>query len=290
MSYMDITSTVRNTVINRLWEKYSISNYALKIAPLNHKVVLDHIAIIDLGFGSSNRVELAGLFQELGFEIKGSGYLPEKNNDFLWMSQKNSSELLPEDAAPQIVFGDFRIEKLSNNVRDIVEQYGSYQKKFDLDKLKTLMSKNLAQEAVELIFSYLECKPWPLIPKEHYQLVEKENPLLAWVLMFGRTANHFGVDVQFSTKYNGLSEFNEDAAKILNDGIGVIKGSKEIGIEQSSSLGKIVHLDAVDIFVRGPFLEFVWRHPIKDRPLLWGDYYRGFIPDNANKIIESVYL
>lgn len=290
MSYMDITSTVRNGLIRRLWEKYSISNYALEIAHLNHKIILDHIAIIDLGFESSNRMELANLFQELGFEIKGEGYLPEKNNDFLWMSQKNSSELLTEDVAPQIVFGDFRIEKLSNEVRNIVEKYGSYQKKFDLDKFNALMSKNLAHEAIEFIFSYLEYKSWPLITKKEYKLVEKENPLLAWVLMFGRTVNHFGVDVQFSAKYNGLSEFHEDAAKILDYGIGMIKGSKEIGIEQSSSLGKIIHLDDIDVLTRGPFLEFVWRHPIKDNPILWGDYYRGFIPDNANKIIESVYL
>lgn len=287
---MDTGSDLCHGVIKRLWDKYSVNNDVSHIPHLNQKIVLDHIAIIDLGFGSSTRIELSKLFEYLGFEVKGHGYLPEKNNDFLWMCKKGSNESLPQDAYPQIVLGDFRIETLNSDVRNIVEKYGSYQAKFDFDNLRSLMSKNLVSEAVDAVFSYLESKSWPLITKEEYKLVEQENQLLAWVLMFGRTVNHFGLDIQFSTKYSNFSEFNQEIQNISNYEYGHVKGSKSVGIEQSSSLGKVTSSNGINVPVRGPFLEFVWRYPTKDNPVLWCDYYRGFLPNNANKIIESVYL
>ena len=78
---------------------------------------------------------------------------------------------------------------------------------------------------------------------------------------------------------------------IFNNTEGLIKGSKECGIEQISTVGNKIALQLADgaIDIAGSFVEFVWRHPVNSPARLWKDFYTDFIPENANHVIESLY-
>jgi hypothetical protein len=40
-----------------------------------------------------------------------------------------------------------------------------------------------------------------------------------------------------------------------------------------------------------PVSSFVWRHPKKaGKVALWHDYFTGFVADNADRVVESLYL
>jgi hypothetical protein len=72
---------------------------------------------------------------------------------------------------------------------------------------------------------------------------------------------------------------------------GEIKGSRAIGVEQSSFYGKkmIVELSDGEVFVNDAFIEFVWRHPKTANATTLNDFNNGFISDNANKIVETLF-
>lgn len=289
---MNIPSILSKSIISQLWNRYVSSINSFPHININPYIVFDHIAILDLGAPFSNRSTLSDIFMEIGFNINGSGYLDEKKNNFLWMSHNTCKGISCYDAIPQIVLGDFRLQELSSNVQNIIEKYATQQTPFDFKSLKNLISDKNIYLASNLICNYLCSRQWPMITPEEYQTVKKENALLAWLLLFGREVNHFGIDIQLSTNYKSLHDFNDSIYSILNTSNGSIKGNKSCMIEQSSSLGAITDFNTTHgiITCRGPFLEFVWRHSETSTPKLWEDYYRGFIPKNADKIIESVYI
>jgi len=257
-------------------------------------MTLDHFAIIDLGYGYSNRMQLIDIFSNLGFTLRNSDYLIDKKNDFAWMAESNCAEFDCHDAMPQAVIADFRTDEFSQPARDIVQKYASYQKPFDIDKFNLLMSQGDADEVAQFIFEGLSTRAWPMPTAEEYSTVLKENELAAWVLLFGRKVNHFGISIHLSNKSSSLDNFNNQlpASIELNDCGGLIKGGESVGIAQSSTLGtqRSIKLQGGSIIARDSFMEFVWRYPNTHSPKLWKDYYTGFLSSNANKVVESLFL
>lgn len=81
----------------------------------------------------------------------------------------------------------------------------------------------------------------------------------------------------------------------LNHEGGIIKGGRQAGIEQSSTAGKLQKIKLADGEIELPcgFVEFVWRFPhahATAKPILWQDYFTGFIATHANRVIESLYI
>ncbi len=120
-----------------------------------------------------------------------------------------------------------------------------------------------------------------------YQGLLEESQYAAWLAAFGFRANHFTIAVHALKSVNSLSEFNELVTATglsLNTRGGVIQGSPEVGLEQSSTMAASVDVQFAD----GPhsipscYYEFAFRHLMPD-----GELFQGFIADSATNLFTS---
>jgi hypothetical protein len=283
---------IKRQVIQNLWNSY------IGLIPKFNKVfsqqlpVLDHFAIIDINSKYSDKATFERVFNRLGFVKKGEGYLEEKINEFIWLSANEDAYLLPEDSLPQPIFADFKLELLTSQNKKIIDQYTKEMMVFDENLFYSLLNSD-QNEAVKYLSHILNTRPWKKPSLKHYLSVKEENQLLAWVLLFGRKVNHFGVNINFLNEYKNLEDFHDQNRHYFefNKEDGEIKGGKYCGIAQSSTVGQKVYVEVEDgtVEVRDSFLEFVWRFSDKENPKYFNDYYTGFIAKNANKVVESVY-
>jgi hypothetical protein len=261
----------------------------------NKKPVLDHLAIVDLPKSNNTGIPfLKKIFTKLGFEQRGEGYLPDKMNDFIWVTDPESDGMEAKKPLPQIVLADFRINLFSTKAQEVLNKYINQATPFDFENFDSLLVKN-PKKAGAYLKSYLTKRSWPKPTLEDYHLMHSENQLLAWVLLFSRKVNHFGVNLSFDNDFKDLEEYNTYLKTIdgitLNNIDGEVKGGAHDGISQSSTLGNTikVELDGQTIETTNSFMEFVWRYPKNNHPHLWNDYFNGFIAKNANRVIESLY-
>ncbi len=235
------------------------------------------------------------IFTRIGFIETGAGYLPDKQNDFIWMTDEKANLSQAKNSLPQVVLADFRINLLSPKVQKILQKYINQAIPFNFDEFDKLLNINNEIAAVKMLSEFLLQRSWGLPTVEEYNTVKEENQLLAWVLLFGRKVNHFGVNITFENKYSDLRDFNTYIKTLnyteLNSNEGEVKGGEHQGIAQSSTLGQSMRIKAADGFIEthNSFMEFVWRYPKTENPKMWGDYFTGFVADNANKVIESLY-
>lgn len=298
---------VRAEISQRLWNYYKTTAPHAQVIETNllaqgEQITLDHCAIIDLPSAHSGRQVLAQLFGILGYELRGHDYLPEKHNDFLWMAEEDAMIKSAESVLPQIVLADFRLEELPPEIQNIVKKYTQHISANILEQAKALRAQLLtnnppaAEALINLVYQYLTERPWPLPSVADYEAVCQVNELMAWVMVFGRCPNHFTIGAHLLKNYQSLTDFNHFVSQHLGfelNQIGdVIKGSSEMGLEQSSTLGERTQITLVDgnIELPGCFMEFVWRHPKTDKAATeWQDYFTGFIAGNANRVVESLY-
>lgn len=298
----------RKTLIYSLWEGYlNEIHHAKAIVDFlsrEHKnIIIDHFALIDLPGKNSGIPILSQIFSSLGFIIRGSDYLPEKQNEFLWMVEEGAEEKYAHEVLPQVVLADFRLQELPVSIRKIIEKYADQINTSPLFAIKDYCSKFQKNDYKEnkkflsFLVEYFNNRIWGVPTLTEFRTVQEANELLAWVLLFGRKPNHFTISVHLLEKYLNLQDFHHklpDTLKYtLNDQGTLFKGRPEDGIMQSSSLGEFKKMPLADTYikVRDSFIEFVWRYPKKQcsKPRLWRDYYTGFIANNANKVVESLY-
>lgn len=265
--------------------------------------VLDHYAIITAPSIYCSMESLAEIFASIGYCLQGRDYLPEKQNDFLWMAEEDAQTNAACDVLPQVVLADFRLHELPESTQTILKKYrhhGNPNAISHIKKLAEQVKKGDAEAATTLtttLATYLTQRDWPLPSKEDLLKISESNELLAWTLLFGRCPNHFTISVHLLKGFKSLEDFNQfminDLKLPLNSTGGVIKGSPSIGIEQSSTLGAKITTQTIDelIEIANSFIEFVWRYPKNaNQPgTQWHDYFTGFIANNANKVIESLY-
>lgn len=304
-------SQVKQRIISQLWYNYASNLSAVSIiqtalqAHYSEVLLWDHFALIDLPGPHTGIEILSSLFLLLDYEIHGRDYLVEKQNDFVWLAEKSIETQYVAVALPQIVLADFRREALDPEVRKIIDVYASQATPLDLEKMCYLKSRVLDQDEsavrdlVNLILHYLKGRDWPLPTVKEFEIVRNRNELLAWVLVMGRQVNHFGWAIHLSEKFSDLQAFNQfvdETLKIpLNKKGGVIKGHIENGIEQSSTAAMTQSIVLADgsVELSDRFIEFVWRYPVlsvNEKPRLWKDYFSGFLANNANRVVESLYL
>lgn len=282
---------VRETVTQALWQSYRASSSQVQAIEANlkskgiNRFVLDHFAIIDLPGLNTGIDKLRQVFSSLGYVERGRGYLADKQNDFVWMAEVDCENKPVEEVLPQVVIADFRPQELPVEVKTIIEKYAALAPTFELSTL----------QSPEAIIHYLQRRDWPLPTIKEFKTVHEFNELLAWVLVFGRKPNHFTFAIHLLPQFSNLEQFNifiENELHIpLNRNGGLIKGNRENGIEQSSTVGSEIQVELADdvILLPDSFIEFVWRYPKKDHAVYWGDYFTGFVPEQANHVIESLY-
>ncbi len=300
---------VRQRLTQRLWERFQHHNR--QVASLTQGLLpksisalpLDHLAIIDLPSAHTGIPTLSRIFSSLAYVPRGTGYLADKQNDFTWLAEADSENFSAIDVLPQIVIADFRLNELSVPVRNIIKKYTNLAPIFNFGAFNVLCTRVTAKDEsainqlVDLVANYLSGRDWPLPKAEEFHTVQAANPLLAWVLIFGRQPNHFGISVHLLRHFQSLSAFNSFVSEELklpfNQEGGLIKGNKTARIEQSSTLGSNERVMLMSSYIElpGNFIEFVWRYaddPACLQPFLWRDFFNGFIGAQANHVIESL--
>lgn len=298
------------TIIKKLWQTYCHRSPQIEYLQntlqkkCGQTLIMDHFAIIDLPGKNSGIKHLHTLFSVLGYVTRGQDYLPEKQNDFLWMAEQNAAAQPAHGVLPQVVIADFRLDALPENIKSIITKYANMAKPLPSEAIQYWLAhlsteKQAPTQLEQTILTYLSGRDWPLPTIKEFQTVHQFNELLAWVLVNGRKPNHFTLSIHLLGKFANLGEFNQFIEKELrlplNYEGGVIKGGPEAGIAQSSTVGETetVRLADGEVLLPSCFTEFVWRYPRTTRnvsPFLWQDYFTGFIAKHADNVIESLYL
>lgn len=120
-----------------------------------------------------------------------------------------------------------------------------------------------------------------------YEKLRNESEYAAWLYVYGFCANHFTVSVNHLAKLNTLEKVNQflkEKGFHLNESGGLIKGTPQELLEQSSTLAGILPVKFAEGTFEIPscYYEFARRYPDSD-----GNLYSGFIAKSADKIFES---
>ena len=301
---------LRQNIIHHLWQQYrgnTTHMQAIESKLREHGVTdttLDHFAVIDLPGPNTGISHLSQMFSAIGYLPQGRDYLPEKQNEFLWMTEIDSYSSIAKDVLPQVVVADFWLQEMPPSIQKIIEKYASQAAPAPIRDIHQLMGRvysgdeNAAMRVSLLFNQYFTGRDWPLPTVNEFHTVKEFNELLAWVLVFGRKPNHFTLSVHLLSHFKNLDEFHhfiEHQVNLqLNDEGGTMKGGQAAGIAQGSTKGIIQTVELEDGAVELPtgFVEFVWRFANNSssiQPLLWKDYFPGFIAHHANHVIESLY-
>ncbi|HVE43602.1 MAG TPA: DUF1338 family protein [Gammaproteobacteria bacterium] len=298
---------IRQSLTQALWQhqrQTSRQIQSLEQALLPHTnlpLPIDHLAIIDLPGAQTGIPVLKEILTSIGYIERGRGYLPDKQNDFCWLAEVDSESLPVGDVLPQIVIADFRENELPQTVRAIIQKYAAQAKPFPFASLYTLLSDTKNAPLIsQMIFEYITKPKWSLPTCQEFNIVSECNELLAWVLVFGSRPNHFAFSIHLMSLFPNLENFHtfllNHTTLSINTAGGIIKGESETKIRQSATLAAPEKYPLADgtVDVRTEFLEFVWRYQIDtslilDETILWKNYFTGFIAQQADHVIESLY-
>jgi hypothetical protein len=300
---------LRTICIQALWEQHRQVFPHIKLIEQGLKpygiatLPLDHFACIDLPGLHTGIPALSSIFSSLGYVKRGQGYLPDKINDFTWMAEEDCEAHRAHQVLPQVVVADFRLDDMPLEIKKIIEKYAALAPSPPLHIIDTCIKQYVSgkleaqSELINVLLHYFSGRDWPLPSKNEFLSVNEFNELLAWVLIMGRKINHFGLAIHLLERFKTLEDFNqliEDKLHLaLNEEGGIIKGGKAVGIAQSGTRSSLQKINLFDGHIQIPsaFVEFVFRYPRDPAcliPLLWKDFFTGFIGEQANTVIESL--
>ncbi len=251
-----------------LWRDYlAITPQAESVAQLltsrGEAIVNDHIALRTF---AHDRVDI----EVLDRAFVDGGYEPMESYEFKDKHLVACHYEHAEPGMPKVFISSLLLDECSQGLRDI------------------------AHELVGKIPSGLEAdwrfassgRTWAVDTKTYQALLE-ESQYAAWLAAFGYVANHFTIAAHTLKTVKSLQELNgvlQDAGLPLNETGGLIKGSPEVGLVQSSTLAASVDVHFSDGALRIPscYYEFAYRHPRAD-----GELFQGFIADSATNLFTS---
>lgn len=246
-------------LFQHLWSEYTNNNYHNDIILRSFekreksKIKNDHIALRTIKSISTGIDSVSKVFIDLGYEKKDFYEFKEKKLNAHHFEH-------PDDSYPKIFISELKIDELS-----------SFAQKEAKKMIKAINTTNLTSSKTHWKRFY-----------STYKKLYKESEYLAWFYVYGFIPNHFTVSVNDLLTFNNLNEVNqfvEDLGYPLNDSGGKIKGSKEQGLEQSSTVANKVKISFIDgeYLIPSCFYEFALRH----------NNFKGFIASSADKIFDS---
>ena len=256
-----------DTLFKALWNDYIlITPSALKVHQLlqsSSAMVNDHIALRTLNRPSVGLSKLSQHFESLGYVASGD-YTFEKKK----LIAKHFEH--PTEQVPKVFISELMVDAFSESAQKIMMQ----------------MVEHIPDEIPQQSPFLYSGRHWPLNFKM-YQALLAESEYAAWLYIWGYRVNHFTVSVNHLEDYDDLTEVNtclKEAGFRLNTAGGEIKGSVEVGLEQSSTLADQIEVDfsGEKYAIPSCFYEFALRHPVGD-----GELYQGFVTASADKIFES---
>ena len=255
-------------LLDKMWKDYvEINPLAQRIYDLFTKegelVLNDHIALRTFNHPRLTIDVMARPFLEAGYKFCGDYQFTEKK---LYAKHFEHSDT----KLPTIFISELKLEELSPALNQIVNRL--------VDEIP---------EGKELEFDFVSAgRPWSVSIQDYNELM-KESDYAAWVAAFGYRPNHFTVLINALKKFTDIIELNtflKNNGVKLNASGGEVKGSKQVYLEQSSTLANTIEVAFTDGKLNIPacYYEFAKRYPLKD-----GNLYKGFVASSADKIFES---
>ncbi len=289
-------------LLDRLHESYaSKALVALKVRQVIESMgghyINDHIAFRTFGLPGFGIASISAPFETLGYEKKGDYYFEQKKLKAIHL------EFPADKRLPKIFISELMVERLSPEIQGFIRSHtrkvdSSYGRgvigidKVNLDHIDSI------RHAVDATFLHLDTTPWPWVSFEDYQTLKEESEYASWVAAFGNRVNHFTLSVHQSEIFADVREINAAVQKVgikLNDSGGEVKGSREVCLEQSSTVADRVfwHFAGRRLeVIPYAYVEFARRFPVdpsKPQPWKHDDLYHGFEELSADKIFESTY-
>lgn len=255
-------------LLEKMWKDYvEINPLAQKVYDLftaqGERVLNDHIALRTFRHPRVGIDVLAKPFLDSGYVFKGDYQFVDKKLYAKHYEHTDSS-------MPKIFISELKVEEFSPALQNTVKQL--------IDQIPA---------GKEHEYDFTSCgRPWKVTTKVYQDLL-KESDYAAWVSAFGYRPNHFTVFINALKKFTDIVELNtflKNNDVKLNSSGGEVKGSKEVLLEQSSTLANSIEVqfDDAKISIPACYYEFAKRYPMKD-----GNLYQGFVAASADKIFES---
>lgn len=255
-------------LLDKMWKDYVATNSdAQKIHDLfvsrGDKVVNDHIALRTFDHPKVNIDVIAKPILNSGYVEKGTYDFEEKK--LFAKHFEHSDPSMPKIFISQLLVSEFDKE------------------------LSEIVNKLVAQIADETVarFDFMSMgRPWKCTTQDYISL-KKHSEYAAWVAAFGYRPNHFTVLINALASVESIEDLNnvvKSNGYALNCSGGEVKGSREVCLEQSSTLASNVELNFTDgkLTVPSTYYEFAKRYAQAD-----GNLYQGFVAKSADKIFES---
>lgn len=258
-----------NSIVEKMWQRYLLLNPdAKKIHDLFSKlnpegIVNDHIALRTFNIAKVSIDRIMAPFVLAGYKYGGEYHFVEKK-----LYAKHYEH--PDSRLPKIFISELLVDQLSIEAQRQIHQ------------LVESVDSALVERA-EFCFSG---SPWRTCYEDYCRLLG-ESEYAAWMAAFGYQPNHFTISVNHLSSHRSLesvSHFLLQQGFVLNTSGGIIKGSKDVCLEQLSTVANKACVTFTDQVVNIPscYYEFAYRYPAKN-----GELYQGFIAQSADKIFES---
>ena len=255
-------------LLDKMWQDYvAINPLAQKVYDLlkseGEEVTNDHIALRTFNHPRVSIDVLSQPFLSSGYVFKGDYHFTEKK---LYAKHFEHSDM----SLPKIFISELRLEEFSESLQQTVNG---------------LIGQIPAGQENEFDFTSIG-RPWK-VTTGIYQELLKESDYAAWVAAFGYRPNHFTVFINKLKSFSDifiLNDFLKGKGFKLNASGGEVKGSKEVLLEQSSTLANNIEIKFEDgtLSIPACYYEFAKRYPMAD-----GNLYQGFVATSADKIFES---
>ncbi len=260
--------SLNDDLFQLLWQDYvAMTPQALKVSALlqarGETIINDHIALRTFAHKRVDIEVLDRAFVEAGYEPAQSYEFKEKKLVACHYEHEDANR-------PKVFISALLLDECSAGLRDTVAS------------LLSQMPKGL-----EADWRFAVCgRRWKVEHSAYLALLE-ESPYAAWLAAFGFRANHFTVAAHKLTTIDSLAALNEilvGEGFVLNQSRGVIKGSPEQGLEQSSTLAEPIPVKFEDgsFDIPSCYYEFAYRHALAD-----GELFEGFIADSTTHLFES---
>jgi hypothetical protein len=227
-------------------------------------------------------------------------------NDHVAFRTFNNSPIALDKLEPQLIsmgykaYGAFRFESKHLKARCYQHETEATLPKIFLSEL---LVEELPQECQDIIYKFIDQIPngvaqspdifwakalWKKPTEEEYLTLVEHSEYAAWLATMGLQANHFTISINHLQTYPTIEAVN---ALLLNEGYqlneagGVVKGSPQSFLEQSSTMAdKITYTFAngSEKTIPSCFYEFARRHTQPN-----GLLFDSFIEGNADKIFDS---
>lgn len=256
------------SLLDKMWKDYiEINPLAQKISDLfvqeGEKIQNDHIALRTFNHPRVSIDVMARPFLEAGYTYGGDYHFPEKK---LYAKHYQHTDL----TLPKIFISELKLEEFSSGLNKTVNR---------------LIEEIPAGKELEYDFVSTG-RLWKVSIQDYNELM-RESDYAAWVAAFGYRPNHFTVFINALKKFSDivfLNNFLKEKGFKLNASGGEVKGSKEVCLEQTSTLANNIEVSFTDgkLTIPACYYEFAKRYHLPD-----GKLYQGFVAASADKIFES---